>query len=159
MNLVYPITFQDLPDDILGEVEIYGIYSSLNVIESQNTVSACPPKQYKYNTFNTWASYGNTEYITLYSVVTQSDNNTEEESIYKQIDGCCKYSLSIKINELYQHNIELLRKIVQHELIHIYCILEYSYFEHGDKFQEIQDKFGIYSIDDQGNKDYQYFRD
>ncbi len=158
MNLVYPITFQDLPDNILGEVVVFGSYSWLNVITSQNTINGYIQNQHKYNTFNSWSSYGNTEYSILYSVVTQSTYNIEENNIYKQIDGCYKYSLNIKINKLYHHDMEVLRKIVQHELIHIYCILKYSYFEHGGKFQEIQDKFGIYSIDNQGNKDYQFFR-
>lgn len=147
MELTSSIAFQELPDNILGQVVISGMYTGYDIIDSNTTW----PTDWYMNSYIT-TQFG---YKSSVSRLTSSKSNSIDDDKY--VSGISRHYMNILINNIYQDDLTLLRKIIQHELIHIYCIMNYSYYGHDDKFQELQEKFGVYSYDKNGNKDYQYF--
>lgn len=150
MELKYPIKFQNLPDSLLGQVIVHGIFAT-----TSTTFDRWPQNNFTSSTIgNNWIPC---VYTASTFLSTETDIELEPVDIYEQVDKNHMYSMVIEINDQYQNSMELLRKIIQHELIHVYCILKYSYFGHSDQFQMLQEKFGIYTVDEKGNKIYHYF--
>ncbi len=147
MELTPSIAFQELPDNILGQVVISGMYTGYDIIDSGTT---WPTDWYMNSYVTTQFAYNSSISGWTYSEGSSIDKD-------KYLSGISRHRMNILINNIYQNDLTLLRKIIQHELIHVYCIMKYSYYGHNDKFQELQEKFGVYSYDENGNKDYQYF--